>query len=411
MRIVLHTGKGGVGKSTLSAATAIACARTGRRTLLLSTDAAHSVGDILDQPMGADPEPVEGVPDLWAAHVDVRSRFEQAWSAVRSYLVGVLATRGVSEVTAEELTVLPGADEIVALLEIHRHAASGDFDVIVADCAPSGETLRLLALPETLAFYADRVLGAPVTFLRGLAQGLAGLTRNPRPGAPDAEVKDALLDLLARLRTVRELLSDPDVAGIRLVLTPERVVVAEARRLWTALCLHGFGVESVLVNRIWPEELDMAGWSAWQQSQREALTAMEESFASLPVLRVPLQPAEPVGAQALTALADQLFDGADPVPVRPRPPMLTVTAEGGGYELRLALPLADHGQVDLSRSGDDLVVTVGPHRRRLALPSLLRRCATVGARFDGDALVVAFVPDPNLWPAAVPQPEPAGAAR
>ena len=410
MRIVLHTGKGGVGKSTLSAATAIAAARTGRRTLLLSTDAAHSVGDILDQPLGADPAPVEGVPGLWAAHVDVRSRFEQAWAAVRNYLVGVLATRGVSEVAAEELTVLPGADEIVALLELHRYAGSGDYDVIVADCAPTGETLRLLALPETLTFYADRVLGAPVKFLRGLAQGLAGLTRTPRPGAPDAEVKDALLDLLGRLRAARELLADPDVTGIRLVLTPERVVVAEARRLWTALCLHGFGVESVLVNRVWPEDLDLAGWSAWQQSQREALIAVHESFAALPVLRVPMQQAEPVGVPALAALGGRLFGAADPVPARSRPPMMTVTATGGEYELRLALPLADRGQVDLSRSADDLVVTVGPHRRRLALPSLLRRCVTVGARFDGDALVVTFAPDPALWPSAVAQPASAGAA-
>ena len=193
MRIALHTGKGGVGKTTMSAATAIAAAAAGHRTLLLSTDAAHSVGDVLGIEVGADPAPVPGVDGLWVAQVDTRDRFEQAWSDIRGYLVGVLSARGLAQVQAEELTVLPGADEIVALLEVHRYAGTGDFDVIIVDCAPSGESLRLLALPETVRFYSDRLMAAPARLMRTLATGFAGLTgaRPSRDPGSAEEVSDA----------------------------------------------------------------------------------------------------------------------------------------------------------------------------------------------------------------------------
>src|ERR1700712_4862899 len=196
MRIVLHTGKGGVGKTTVSAATAIAAATAGHRTLLLSTDPAHSVADGPGVEAGAGPTPVAGGDGLWAAHVDTRARFEQAWADVRRYLVGVLAARGIADVQAEELTVLPGADEIVALLEVHRHATDaagvigGRFDVIVVDCAPTGESLRLLALPETMRFYGDRLMGAPARLMRTLAGGLSGLTGG-RSRAPTRSLHDA----------------------------------------------------------------------------------------------------------------------------------------------------------------------------------------------------------------------------
>ena len=207
--MLLHTGKGGVGKTTVSAATAIAAAGRGHRTLVLSTDPAHSLADVFGGPIGPDPEPIPGVPDLFAAQVDTRIRLEQAWSAIREYLVGVLAARGMAEVQAEELTVLPGAEEILALLEVRRHAESGRFDAIVVDCAPSGETLRLLALPETVAFYAGRLMGTPRRVLRSRRRvaGRAG------PGLPRGEVRDALGDLLAELTAARTMLCDPHTTG------------------------------------------------------------------------------------------------------------------------------------------------------------------------------------------------------
>ena len=392
MRIALHTGKGGVGKTTISTTTAIAAAQAGRRTLLLSADPAHSVADVLDQPIGADPTPVRGAPGLWAAQVDTRGRFEQGWSAVRSYLVDVLAARGIEAVQAEELTVLPGAEEIVALLELQTHAAGGRFDAIVLDCAPTGETLRLLSLPETLSFYADRVMGTPARLVRALAGGLTGR------GASTGPVRDALGELLARLSQARALLTDPRVTGVRLVMTAERVVVAEARRLYTALSLHGYAVSGVVVNRLLPDEPLLAGW---RRAQLAALATVAESFGELPRSLVPLADQEPVGIGALTELAGQLWGGTDPFDGPPPRVRIATEEIGETYRLRIFLPLADRGAVDLARAGDDLVVTLGAERRRLALPSLLRRCTITGALFDGDDLVVEFEVDPDRWPQAL----------
>ncbi len=411
MRIALHTGKGGVGKTTMSAATAIAAADAGHRTLLLSTDPAHSVSDVLGVQVGADPAPVAGVSGLWAAQVDTRIRFEQAWSDIRRYLVDVLAARGVADVQAEELTVLPGADEIVALLEVHRYAtgsfvgSSGGFDVIVVDCAPSGESLKLLAIPETVRFYGDRLMGAPARLMRTLAGGLSGLTgsRAGRESRPFDDASDALGQLLDKLTAARELLVDNEITGIRIVLTPERVVIAEARRLLTALALHGFAVEAVLVNRVLPAGPGAEGsfLSEWRATQLANMPLIDESFGALPVHRVRMSGTEPVGVQRLRKIGQELFDGADPMAGRVPASGLRTEGTNGRYRLVIALPLADRGEVDLGRSGSDLIVTVGSQRRRIALPSALQRCRTVGAEFRDDELVVDFEADPDQWPSAL----------
>ncbi len=397
-RTVLFTGKGGVGKTTLAAATAVAAAAAGHRTLVLSTDPAHSLSDVLGLPLTGEPAPA-GAPRLWAAEVDVQGRFEAGWSQIRQYLVGVLAARGVAEVTAEELVVLPGADEVVALLELEQRAASGDYDVIVVDCAPTGETLRLLALPETLSFYADRLVGAPQRLLRALAAGLGG--RGGTVTGPDGEVRDAVSDLLARLAAARTLLTAPS-SGVTVVSTAEHVVLAEARRAYTALSLHGDRVGTVIVNRLLPPDADGTWAQRLRDGQQRQLAAAAESFAGLPVRHAPLRTDEPVGVPALADLAAEVYGDTDPLPAADAAaPGLQVAGERGDYTLTVPLPLADRGQVQLTRSGDDLVITVGSHRRRIALPSLLQRCTATGARFADDALVVAFVPDPARWPDAL----------
>lgn len=408
MRIVLHTGKGEVGKTTVSAATAVAAAAAGYRTLLLSTDSAHSIADVLDQPVGAEPTPVDGVDRLWAAQVDTRGQLELAWSGIRRYLVGVLAARGVAEIQAEELTVLPGADEIVALLAVHRYATGvvqdRAFDVLVVDCAPSGESLRLLGLPETVKFYADRLRSTPARLIRTLAFGLGALGAPPSPGEDrGAEAPaDLLGSLLDDLTAARDLLADHSITGVRLVLTPERVVIAEARRLYTALALHGFGVQAVVVNRLLPDSAGEQGFlSSWRREQQANLPLIAESFAPLPLHSVELSGQEPVGPELLHRIADQLFAGVDPVAAPARGGGLRTEGGGGRYRLMLALPLADRDSIELGRAGDDLIVTVGPLRRRITLPSTLRRCRTSGATFRGDDLVVEFEADPELWPAAL----------
>jgi arsenite-transporting ATPase len=401
VRILLHTGKGGVGKTTVSAVTAIAAARRGRRTLVLSTDPAHSLADVLGVPIGPDPGAVGGAPGLWAAQVDTRVRLEQAWSAIREYLVRVLAARGMAEVQAEELTELPGAEEVLALLEVRRHAESGRFDAIVVDCAPSGDTLRLLALPETVSFYAGRLMGTSRRVLRTVAASLVG---GPGPGAggmPGGGVRDALGDLLAELAAVRTLLADPASSAVRLVLTPERVVLAEARRLHTALALHGYPVDTVLVNRVLPPEAGGKFLATLRATQREVLVDIGDSFGGATIRRLPMAAAEPVGVAELGELATVVFADADPLAAGPVSPTIAVVPTGGGYRLRLPLPHAERHEVNLARVGDDLVVTLGSVRRRIALPSLLRRCVAVGAELVGAELCIDFVPDAARWPAAL----------
>ena len=400
MRIALHTGKGGVGKTTISAATAVACAAGGARTLLVSTDPAHSIADVLGAPVHGDPTPVDGVAGLWAAQVDARGRFEQSWAHIREYLVGVLSARGMAQVQAEELTVLPGAEEIVALLELRRLAASGQFDSIVVDCAPTGETLRLLALPETIGFYAQRLLGAPQRVLRSIAASFTGM-----PGAPNATVRDALGELLSELMAARALLADPAITGVRLVLTPERMVVAEARRLFTALSLHGFRVEAVTVNRLLPRGVGGEFLRRQRDGQREAMTHVEESFQGLPIRRVLQRPEEPIGIEQLVELAESMYgdlsSSVDPLAVGGAGPAIEVSGADGWYQLSVPLPLVERGDLALSRSGSDLVVTVDSVRRRIALPSVLQRCTTEGASFSDGRLIIDFAADPALWPAGL----------
>ena len=406
MRILLFTGKGGVGKTTTASATALRLADRGVKTLLLSTDIAHSLGDALDVPLGD--EPAEVAPSLWAVQLDTQGRFEAAWRDVQSFLIDLLARGGVDVITAEELTVLPGVDEVLALLAVRELALTGDWDALVVDCAPTAETLRLLALPEALTWYLQRVFPAHRRIARGM-RPLAALLGRGDVVPPDG-LFDALLRLSDDLTGVRQLLGDPDVTSVRLVLTPESVVVAEARRTFTALALYGYAVDLVVANRVFPAGDDE--WRrTWAVAQQKQLATIRDSFAGLPVLELPYRPAEPVGATALREVADSLYGtlpGDDPAPPSHGQDLLRVEPDGDGFVLRMALPLAERGEVDAVRAGDDLVVTVAGHRRVLTLPGVLRRCVVDGGSFDGTQLRVRFRPDPDLWRPA-PTDEPAAA--
>jgi arsenite-transporting ATPase len=403
MRIVLFTGKGGVGKTTTASATAYRLADRGVKTLLLSTDIAHSLADALD--LELTDEPIEVAPSLWAVQIDTQGRFEAAWRDVQAFLIDMLAKGGVDPITADELTVLPGVDEVLALLAVRELALTGNWDALVVDCAPTAETLRLLALPEALSWYLERVF--PVH--RRLAKGMRPIASMLGRGEvlPPDTLFEALLRLNDELASVRQLLGDPTITTVRLVLTPESVVAAEARRTFTALALYGYAVDLVVANRVFPagEDAWRAGWAA---AQRRQLTAIRESFAGLPVSELGYSAEEPVGADALRAMADELYGplpGADPAPAPAITELMRITHADDEFVLHLSLPLAQRAEVDAVRAGDDLVVSVGPNRRVLTLPSVLRRCTVAGGQFDGRELRVRFRPDPELWPSR-PRPRP-----
>jgi arsenite-transporting ATPase len=394
VRILLFTGKGGVGKSTLAAATACASAEAGHRTLVLSTDAAHSLADALD--VEASGEPTEAAPNLWVQHVDAQRRFEQSWSDIQGYLLSVLDVAGVDPVAAEELTVIPGAEEVLALLEVRAQARSGEWDVLVVDCAPTAETLRLLALPEALGWYMSRVLPMERRVVKALKPVLTRAAGVPMPGD---SVFDAIERLHAELDDVRSVLTGPDTS-VRLVLTPESVVLAEARRAYTFLTMFGYPVDAAVVNRVFPDG-GADDWRAgWVEAQQGVLADAADSFTGLDLRTSVYSATEPVGREALLTLARHVYGNDDPLAHGAQRPALDVRRTGGSVVLALPLPLVTRDDVALARKGDELVVSVGSYRRLLTLPSGLARHRVAGARVRDGELQVRFAEAADPGPTA-----------
>lgn len=384
MRTILFTGKGGVGKTTAAAGTATMAALRGRRTLVLSTDGAHSLADAFGVPIGSEPTEVDT--DLFVQQVDAQRRFERSWAEIQGYLLSVLDAAGVDPITAEELTVVPGAEEVLALLELRAQATSGEWDVVVVDCAPTAETLRLLALPEALGWYMDRVFPNDRRVVRALKPVLARAAGVPMP---QDSVFDAVERLHRDLEEVHAILTGPQ-SSVRLVLTPETVVVAEARRSLTTLSLFGYRVDGVIANRVFPEAGSDSWRKQWVTAQRQVLGEVEESFADLPVWCSAYRPCEPVGVEELAAFATAAYGADDPLAEPRGEGPMTVNRTPSGAVLSIALPFVAKTDVDLARHGDELVLTVGSYRRLLALPAALSRQAIAGARMEHGMLQVRF---------------------
>ncbi|GAA2695937.1 MULTISPECIES: ArsA family ATPase [Nonomuraea] len=381
MRVLLFTGKGGVGKTTVAAATATLAARRGLKTLVVSTDTAHSLADALG--VSVDDRPVEIEPGLHLHQVDTQRSLERHWGELQDYARGLFAELGLDEITSEEITVLPGAEEVIALLELREQARSGHWDVIVVDCAPTAETLRLLALPEALDWHVSRLLPVGRRLMKIVSPFVRSVAHVSTPGE---EVMSAGERFHRGLMEVRELLTG-DCASVRLVLTPESVVLAEARRTLTSLNLYGYRVDAVIANRVFPSEGADEWRAQWVEAQGRLLAEAEESFAPLPVHVVPYLRGEPVGGDALAAVGESLYGDGDPF----AKPSVEAPLTFDRHELTLALPGADKDDVDLARKGDELIVTAGPYRRILALPAALARRKISGAVLRDGRLRVRFV--------------------
>jgi arsenite/tail-anchored protein-transporting ATPase len=386
-RIVLVTGKGGTGKTTVAAATALLIAEHGARALVVSTDAAHSLGDALGCPIGHDPTPI--TPTLSAQEIDAQQLFDRSWSTVRNYLQELLEWAGADSVRAEELAVVPGLDELLALRTIAGHAVTG-WDAVIVDCAPTAETVRLLALPSTLRTYLDRVLPAH----RRLARSVAPVLRRATslPPAP-AGVLDAVLELTDELGRLHDTLADPAVASIRLVTTPESMVVSETRRVWSYLGLFGFNVDSLVVNRVVPDGSTDPWLCRLREAQDPQLARIDSLFEGLGRACAPIHPGEVTGIAELRSFGAAIYGRHDPLmwpPARSPAPASRRSAAPAGNVLTLPLPGADGGEVRLARSGAVMFITIGPYRRSLPLPPHLRGRVAVDARVLNGQLEVEF---------------------
>lgn len=384
-RTILYTGKGGVGKTSVAAATARRCAAAGLRTVVLSTDPAHSLADVLEAPIGD--EPVELARNLWAQQVSAQEELERHWAAVQGWLGQVLIERGVERIAAEELTVPPGGDELFSLLRLKRHVEEGEWDVIVVDCAPTGETLRLLSFPEAARWWLGKLMGRE-TQLLAAARPLARAFLDLR--LPDEDVMGEVQGLVANLVAMHDILRDRDAVSVRLVMTPDRMVVAEAMRTFTYLSLYGYLTDAVIVNRVFPAELDGTYFGAWRAVQQRELVRVREGFAPVPVLCAPYFEAEVLGGVMLDRLGGALFGDGDAAAVLHGGLAQEFGLDGDAGYVRLAVPFADKGDVTLKKVGDELIVRVDGRKRTVILPAALAALKPAGAALEDGTLVVRF---------------------
>jgi arsenite-transporting ATPase len=384
-RVLLFTGKGGVGKTTVAAATALRCADAGSRTLVLSTDPAHSLSDSFERTLGPRPTPI--IDNLYGQQLDATERFGEVWADVQEWLVALLDWAGMDAVEAEELSIVPGLEEIFALADIKDHASSGLWDVIVVDCGPTAETIRLLSLPDILEWYMERVFPVERTLTRVVRPVMRRVTSLPVAGE---EVFEAVRRFYDRLEGVRSLLTNADVTSVRLVVNPERMVIAEARRTATYLSLFGYHVDAVVANRLLPEAVSDPWFAAWKDAHAAHLAAIEAGFAPLPVLRAELAAEELVGLDRLRAFAEVLHAELDPAARLHRGATMSIERRGKSHVLRLPLPFADRHAVELGRRDCELLVRVGSYRRAVVLPDSLRRREVIGATLADGWLEIGF---------------------
>jgi arsenite/tail-anchored protein-transporting ATPase len=384
-RVLLFTGKGGVGKTTCAAATAVRAADLGYRTLILSSDPAHSLSDALDMPLG--PEPVAVEPNLQAQEVDLYYSMSKYWGNIRELLLTVLRWQGVERIAAEEMAALPGMNEGTALLWIDQLYEAGDHDLIVVDSAPTGETLTLLTLPQATHWWVSRALPFQRTAIR-----TAGFALRKTAGIPVDRAYAELEALVTRLEAVRDVLTDPDITSIRLVVNPEKMVLAEARRAFAYLQLYGYGVDAVLVNRILPEEGLGDALRPYLAAQIGYLAEIESSFAPLPILRAGHRGREVFGLPLLRELAEQLYGERDPTFVMYRGEAYRLEAEAGGYRLDLRLPTDFAGGIEARQVGDEVVLQLHNQRRSYSLPRLLAYYRLTETQYDDGYFRMRFRP-------------------
>ncbi len=390
MRVILFTGKGGVGKTTVAASTAVRAARSGQRTLVMSTDPAHSLGDSFEVEIGSTPTEIDA--NLWAQQIDAQERLEGNWREIQDYFIQLMNWAGTEAIQAEELTVIPGLDEIFSLIDVRTHVESGAYDMVVVDCAPTAETLRLLSLPEVMNWYIERIFPVERRVVKTLRPIVSRMTTLPIAGD---QVFAAVERLHRNLDAVKQILIDENVSSVRLVVNPEKMVIAEARRTYTYLGLFGYRVDAVVVNRIIPEEVVDPYFGKWKDVQAEHLATVHESFEPVPILTARLFDREMIGIPLLVEMGDEVYGERDATDILYRDEPIRVRKRGTGFILSMRLPFVSRDEMDIHRRGEELFVRVGSYKRNLILPQSLKRMVVREANFAGDHLEILFGRSPH----------------
>ncbi|MDQ6773812.1 MAG: TRC40/GET3/ArsA family transport-energizing ATPase [Candidatus Dormibacteraeota bacterium] len=385
MRVILFTGKGGVGKTSVAAATAMRAAARGHRTMIISTDAAHSLGDSLDVELGTKAEKVGD--NLWAHEVSALHEMERHWKKLHDYAATVFATQGLDDVVAEEVASPPGMDEVASLMWIKHYAALGEHDLLVVDCAPTGETLQLLMFPDAARWWLDKIYPWERKVMKLARPMLQQMIDVP---LPTDEIYASIKDLLLDLEGMKKVLVDSSVTSVRLVVNLEKMVIKEAKRAFTYLSLFGYVTDAVIVNRRLPPDIADPLFRKWHDIQQRYTKEVQQSFQPLPILNVPLFDEEVVGERMLLRMADSIYAELDPVEHLYQGSSQRVEKIGGEYVLTLKMPFTERGDVDLARADGELFVTVGNYRREIALPRVLAARDTLGAALTDGELRVRF---------------------
>ncbi len=391
MRTLIFTGKGGVGKTSVAASTALRAADMGLRTLVMSTDPAHSLADSLDLEGPLGPEPVRITNNLDALEVSVYHDIENNWGVVRAHFSQLMAEQGVEGILADEMSVLPGMEEAFPLIRIKKHKDEGEYDLMVIDCAPTGETLRLLSAPEQFKWAMGMLRGAEKFVIKPLLRPMSKINPTLNKMIAPTEVYEAVDNMFAQMVGVTETLANPLETSVRLVMNPEKMVIKESQRAFTYLSMYGMTVDTVVVNKILPVDQDSGYLNHWKDIQQRYLLEVEHSFAPLPIRHVPYYPEEVVGLAKLRTMGLDVYGDSDPTAiVYKESPMDLAKLPDGTYRVKLKLPFANVSQLDLFQNGDELVIQIGDFRRIMTLPTSLAGLQAGQAEMEGDWLIVPF---------------------
>jgi len=385
MRLILFTGKGGVGKTTLSAASALLSAKKGYKTLVISTDAAHSLSDSFEVQLSNVPRRI--ATNLWGREVNALEEIETRWGRIKDYLIAFFSSQGIDSIEADELSVFPGMEELFSLMEIRNYWKTGEYDVIIVDCAPTGDTLRLLSAPEITAWYLKHIF--PIQ--RKAAKAVRPVANRLLPFPfPEDKIFESMKSLVEQFSEMKEILDDTKHASIRLVVNPEKMVIKEAQRAYTFFNLYGFSVDLIVVNRVISSAVEDPYFDRWKVVQEKYQRMIKEIFSPLPILSLPLLDREIVGIELLEKIAGDVYKDKDPTELFYAHRPISVAKNEGGYILSLHLPFVEKKDLNLVQKGEELFVRVGNFKRSILLPRILLHCFVQGAKFEGDQLNIAF---------------------